>query len=85
MDNKKLLMNRIQVCDFILAEVGLYLDTHPDDKDALAYHAKYQEMRKKAVEEYTRQFGPLTSESHTGITRWSWVDTPWPWEFERAV
>lgn len=82
MDNSdsKTLMHRIQVCDFALKEAALFLDTHPDNKDALAFFAKHKAMREKAYEEYVKLFGPLTPMDYDGGPEWRWVEGPWPWE-----
>ena len=32
------------------------------DKDGLEYYHKYKELRRKAVDEYQRRFGPLTAD-----------------------
>ena len=79
---QKVLLNRIQVCDFVLLETGHFLDTHPDNADAIAYFTKYNEMAKQATMEYTSKYGPLTRAEFNGGPRWNWVDGPWPWETE---
>ena len=84
MDEQKKLLNRIQMCDFALVDMGLYLDTHPDDEQALRFYQKYQEMRKTAATEYITKYGPLVATDYAGQTRWPWIDDPWPWEFKEA-
>ena len=39
------LLNHINAVSFAVDEVKLYLDTHPQDPDALAYFEKYSRMR----------------------------------------
>ena len=70
----------IMEVSFALEDVVLYLDTHPCDKDALCYYEQYRNMRKQAVEEYTRMYGPLCSKDVDNTNYWKWVNTPWPWE-----
>lgn len=75
-------LRNVQMYDFALTDTGLFLDTHPDNRAALAF---YDDTRKKyleAVEEYEAQFGPLTAEDTDVENGWTWVDTPWPWEME---
>ncbi len=81
MNDRKTLLHRIQVCDFALYEVGLYLDTHPNDKQALEYYGRHLEMSNKAREEYVNKFGPLSARDYNGGS-WKWTDDPWPWETE---
>lgn len=80
MDEKETLMNRIRVCDFVLLETSLFLDTHPDNRMALEHYKKYQQLAKAAHEEYVKKYGPMTKGDYDGGDRWKWVDGPWPWE-----
>ena len=82
MNNREMLMKRIQVCDFVLIDTALFLDTHPEDPMALAYYKKHLELREKAVSEYTSKYGPVTKGDYDGGPRWTWVDNPWPWQLE---
>jgi spore coat protein JB len=46
-------------------------------------------MQKKyhdeAVMEYTKKYGPLTAQNCMYENRWTWVDGPWPWEYQSEV
>lgn len=74
------MMRRLQVQSFVLDDVRLYLDTHPDDRKALDYYHKYRKLKEQTEAEYVERFGPLNSLQVISNTRWTWVDTPWPWE-----
>lgn len=80
MNPKDKLLRVIQMYGFALDEIRLYLDTHPDCQEALEYYHKYNALKKSAVEEYNRLYGPLTSGQVQSHTRWTWVQEPWPWE-----
>ena len=80
MNEQKTLLGSIKKYDFTLKELNLYLDTHPNCRRALAMFRKYKDLRGRAVDEYTRKFGPLTPEQVTSGERWTWTDDPWPWE-----
>lgn len=84
MNEREVLLKRVQVCDFALNDAALFLDTHPDDKDALAFYKKYNDMRKQAVADYTSKYGPLQKTDLMSDTRWTWVDGPWPWQNQEA-
>lgn len=84
MNEREALLKRVQVCDFALNDAALFLDTHPEDRDALAFYQKYKEMRKKAVEEFTSRYGPIARADYEGGPRWEWVDDPWPWHNEEV-
>lgn len=84
MDERGILLKRLQVCDFALNDVALFLDTHPDDKDALSFYQKHIELRQKALDDYTSKYGPVTKSDYNGSAHWTWVDGPWPWQNEEA-
>ncbi len=84
MNEQKNLLSRIATCDFVLTETALFLDTHPDCAEALAFYKKHLEMRKKAAEEYAEKFGMLRHEDYNGQNSWQWTEGPWPWEYEEA-
>ena len=66
MDDKKSLLMRIITCDFILTETALFLDSHPNCADALAFYQKHLAMRKAAAEEYAQKYGMLTHGDYNG-------------------
>ena len=74
------LLKFIMEVGFALEDVVLYLDTHPCDKDALCYYEQYKNVRKQALEEYTKMYGPLCSKDVDSQNCWMWTQTPWPWE-----
>lgn len=74
------LFRYIQELGFALDDVVLYLDTHPQDEEALIYYEKYKKMYRDATHEYEKYYGPLVNESVNTENGWSWVDAPWPWE-----
>lgn len=84
MNEQKNLLSRIMTCDFILTETALFLDTHPDCAEALAFFKKHQEMRKNAAEEYAQKFGMLRHQDYDGQNTWQWTEGPWPWEYEEG-
>jgi len=79
-DREKLLMV-VQAYEFALVEIGLFLDTHPNDATALAYFKHYRELKHKAVSDYTKKYGPITIDHmDNDLSAWKWIDNPWPWE-----
>lgn len=79
-ENKAVLLHRLQVCDFILVELNEYLDTHPEDTEALKCFEKHKALREQAAKAFSERYGPVTAMESTNMSRWSWVDDPWPWE-----
>jgi len=80
MTEQQNMMRRLQVQNFVLDDIRLYLDTHPDDQNALEYYQKYRHLRERTVAEYVERFGPINSLQVESDSRWTWVDGPWPWE-----
>ena len=82
MTDKATLMKRSNMLSFAVDEAVLFLDTHPEDREALRFYHEMNAQRQKAVAEYTAEYGPLTAGSVTNAERWTWVDSPWPWQKE---
>lgn len=78
---EKRLLHIIQALEFVAIDLTLYLDTHPGDRRALAEYNDVSKRLHEAKMDYQRRFGPLTSSGgYHGLTSWSWIDDPWPWE-----
>lgn len=73
------LMNKIYALSFALTETQLFLDTHPDCKQALEYYRRLVTDLDTAMTEYQNKYGPLMAES-TGSDGWTWIEGPWPWQ-----
>ena len=48
MSNEMSMLKQVQVADFAIQEVALYLDSHPMNEKAMAYYKTWQSMRKKS-------------------------------------
>lgn len=85
MSEQQQLMRDIQIVSFMLKDAELFLDTHPDDAQALSFFNYYNQLLAALTRDYEAKFGPLTTNSSisaANATRWSWTDEPWPWEKE---
>ena len=75
-------LTELQTLSFAVQELALYLDTHRDDKEALALYRNFQKMHEKAKAVYEAKHGPLTHMSQcTG--EYAWLNDPWPWEYAK--
>ena len=72
------MIDQIKSLDFAIIELGLYLDTHPDDQRALCMHREYCKQTKDLKDKYQKMYGPLTI-FYPG-NKWRWLEQPWPWE-----
>lgn len=72
----------LQALEFVLMELGLYLDTHQDDSEAFELYRQYAAMEKTAREQYEAAHGPLLQRSAAGEKTWTaWLKDPWPWNY----
>ena len=81
--NKAVLLNKISKVGFILNELALFLDTHPENVQALRHYEFYQKKHDELTREYENKYGHfLTRRMANNSDRWTWCDGPWPWEKE---
>ncbi len=73
----------LQALCFVMTELGLYLDTHPDDTEAFQLFRKYGELEKTGRQRYEARFGPLTQVSAIKQNQYTWLNSPWPWEYQK--
>lgn len=80
--NRNALMQYVSEISLAVFDTLLFLDTHPDDRQALNYYREALQKRREAVEEFERLYGPLTVGSPYAISDngWQWIERPWPWE-----
>lgn len=76
-----MLLRRLSSIDFSMWELHIYLDTHPNDTEALALLEKYNLKRTALVEEYENKYGPLNTREVTPSNSWRWIANPWPWDY----
>jgi spore coat protein JB len=74
-------LHDLQAVDFVLVELTLYLDTHPDDMASIQQYNQFAQKRMEMAQKFELEFGPLMPFGHS-FTRhpWQWVETPWPWQ-----
>ncbi len=80
-DNSNELLKEIYQVSFYLDDLRLFLDTHPDDSEALTDYNRMAQHRMALVSDFTEQFGPLDEyDVNIGTGCFKWAETPWPWE-----
>lgn len=75
-------LDQLRALEFVVLELGLYLDTHPDDEEAFWIFRKYAALADQARTAYVDQTGPLTMADAAKGSRYAWIDGPWPWQYQ---
>ena len=78
--NQKELYEWIMMLGFCAVDMMLYLDTHPDDEEALNYFNQCTALYNAAKQSYQEQFGQLNAFSEQERSSWDWNTAPMPWE-----
>lgn len=58
------MMHDLQAVDFVLVELTLYLDTHPNDLAIIQQYNQFAQKRKAMAQEFELEFGPLMPFGH---------------------
>lgn len=74
-------LEKLMALQFALVELNLFLDTHPNDEQALKDYNKLAEQFEIAKKNYTEKYGPLVNFGYGKSKHpWQWINEPWPWE-----
>lgn len=72
------MLNTIKSLNFAVIELGLYLNTHPNDQRAICLHREYTRQLRDLKDKYQKVYGPLSI--YYPCNKWRWLEEPWPWE-----
>ncbi|MDD6188575.1 MAG: spore coat protein CotJB [Clostridiales bacterium] len=73
-------LGELMALGFVIHELGLYLDTHCDDTEALEMFNRYVELYEEGEKRYVARYGPLR-QMQAGGESYTWLCSPWPWEY----
>lgn len=73
------LLRKVQMYAFAAHECALYLDCHPNNRQALEKFNEWTKKKNDAVAEYESIYGPLTVDA-AGGNGWHWIHGKWPWQ-----
>ncbi|GGL46951.1 spore coat protein CotJB [Sporolactobacillus putidus] len=74
-------LQALQAIDFTLVELTLYLDTHPNDLDALRQFNSTAQKSEELRISFEKKYGPLRQFGHSYSSYpWQWSKPPWPWQ-----
>lgn len=73
-------LSELQALEFVIHELGLYLDTHKDDAEAFSMFQQYVALEKEGRKRYEAMYGPLTMDAAAAQDSYVWYQDPWPWD-----
>lgn len=77
-------LSELQALEFVLTELGLYLDTHQDDQEAFQLFQQYVALEKEGRARYEALYGPITQPATADAESYTWLNDPWPWNFQEG-
>lgn len=79
--NQKQLLTQVQTTSLMALDLHLFLDTHPDNKEALEYYQKLCQQFQTLRNQYEQQYGPLLNfGNQSEADPKKWISEPWPWQ-----
>ena len=78
--NRDELLQKIMELDFYIVDLHLYLNTHPDDGEAIQMYNDAVLQNRELRAQYSEKYGMLLSNHCVSATPWQWIDSPWPWQ-----
>ncbi len=73
-------LTELMALDFAIDELALYLDTHPNDEEALALFHSYIRLSQQGRSKFEALYGPLDKKYISEDGKYTWINNPWPWE-----
>ena len=77
-------LGELQSLGFAMHELGLYLDTHQYDEEAVSLFNQYAEMYEAAVQQYEQNGGVLMQNRSAQSGCYEWLENPWPWDYKEG-
>ncbi|WP_438349600.1 spore coat protein CotJB [Paenibacillus sp. FA6] len=74
-------LEELQIVDFALVELNLFLDTHPEDLQSIQQYNQLSQERMRLAKQFQEVYGPLLNFGHAfSKFPWQWSQSPWPWQ-----
>ena len=77
-DKDRVLLEIQKYC-FYLIDLGLYLDIHPNDKEALKLFNETRNKYYRLVDQFNKTYYPLMFVDNTGADTYKWLEGNFPW------
>jgi len=78
--SKDEMLRRIMELEFAVTDLMLYLDTHPDNAEALEMFTKLAATLKSLMYDYSQKYEPLVAADVKNETPFRWAKSKWPWQ-----
>ena len=75
----------LMAIDFAAHDLSLYLDTHPGDTEAFAAYQDFLRLADEGAQRYSRLYGPITKRDLLNAETYTWLKSPWPWEYRGSM
>ena len=82
MNRRERQLLKVQEAGFMVDDLRLFLNTHPQSQVALDALQKYLRKEREARAEYEADYGPLTLQAMEGRSQYDWHCHIWPRELE---
>ena len=70
----------LMAIDFASHDLSLYLDTHPDDKEAFETYRDLLRLAEEGMKRFVQRYGPVSKKDLMNARCYTWLNSPWPWE-----
>lgn len=79
---REMMLQKLMELDFLAVDLGLYLNTHPTETEAINAYNQTIEAADNLRMKFEAAYGPLCSfRSYAADTEnWQWKNDPWPWQ-----
>ena len=74
------MLTKICEMEFTLTDLNLYLDTHPDNKEALDMFTKLSASLKSMMYDYNQKCKALCVNDVPNTLPFQWSSNKWPWQ-----
>ena len=82
MTERERLLRRLSAAQFAAWELNVFLDTHPNNAEAIARYKAYKRTAEELKSQFEAKFGPLMASNLYNDVYFDWVNNPWPWDVE---
>jgi len=77
--NRDEMLLKLTEMDFYTLDLNLYLNTHPNDRQAQSQFNAVAKEANALRQQYENKYGPLCTRRPIDGSPWEWLKEPWPW------